>query len=182
MNKILSVLMAVLFLTSFVSCAKKTDGELPEVTDTEASSVDDTTKTQKKEEKTENSSSEFYKTDEKMYEINSVHCSVQFPERWKDMVETQVTETEDTYQITFYALINHNKIPLYTFVFGDTEEGYLLGRVNTEKGEQNVFIIDLFSEYQGGLSEEDELIYFEMSDGVNHIISKLVYDNGMIIT
>lgn len=184
MKRIFSVLMAAIILMSLASCAKRSADEAPEVTESDVKSTEvntNTSDTEKDEENT-SASADFYKTNEKMFEINSKHCSVQFPEKWKDMVEIKVTETETAYQISFYAVINCNKIPLYTFVFGDSAEGYLLGRVSTEKGEQDVFLIDLFSEYKGGLSEADEFTYYEMSEGVNHIISKLVYDNGMVIS
>ena len=178
MKRTVAILLVAVLLVGFSSCLKKTDVDSVTTDDMTSSTVTKNTSG----ETGDPSSIEFFKTDEAMYEINSKHCSLQYPEKWKDNVAIEVNETGDAYSVIFYAIIAEEKIPMYAFVFGISDEGYCLGSVNTEKGNQDVFIIDMFGEYKGGLSEEAEYLYYEMCEGVNHVISKLVYDNGMVIS
>lgn len=124
---------------------------------------------------------DFYKSEEDVYEINSNHCKLKFPEKWKDNIETSVYEDENVYKVSFTAVFGSESVPLYNFIFGETEDGYLLGRVMTDAGEQNVYLEDMSAFYEGQLSEKNELTYYEMCEGVNDIISYLVYVEGMTL-
>jgi len=133
------------------------------------------------EESSKNTTMDFYKSDEEVFEINSKHCPLFFPTKWKDMVSTKVQEEETTYKVSFFAKLGSESLPLYEIVFGDSTEGYLLGTVQTEAGMQSVYIVDTFSYEEGSLPENLELTYYEMCEGINDIISNLVYKNGMTI-
>ena len=70
---------------------------------------------------------------------------------------------------------------MYTLVFGDALEGYKLGAVETDKGVIDVYLIDTYDEAAEALPENEKLTYYQMCEDVNVIISKLVYDNGMVL-
>ncbi len=124
---------------------------------------------------------DFYKSEEEVYEINSEHCPLYFPTKWKDNVKIDVYEDETMFKVSFYSVFGSDTIPLYDFIFGESSEGYILGAVRTDEGLRDLYLVDLSSSYDGQLSESDELTYFEMCEGVNDIISHLVYVNGLAL-
>ena len=169
MKKSVAFFVAAVFLLSAASCSMVDTGEKYDaISETEKNTVFTT-------------AYDFYKSEEDVFKINSKHCTLSFPIKWKDNVETVIYEDESIYKVSFYAVFGSESIPLYNFIFGDSQEGYLLGTVKTDAGEQNVFLDDMSSLYEGQLSENDELTYFEMCEGVNDIISNLVYVEGMTL-
>lgn len=72
---------------------------------------------------------DFHKSEGAVYEINSKHCPPFFPAKWKNHVKTEVYEDETMYKVSFYAVLGSEPLPLYSFIFGSSPEGYLLGTV-----------------------------------------------------
>ncbi len=181
MKKFVLILIVMAVLLCSVSCAKiEKDSDLDSTDNAVVDSKDSVADDEKDEEESD-SSKEFYKSDAEVYEINSKHCSLYFPTEWKDNVETVVYEDGEIYEVRFNAVFDTDSIPLYSFVFGESEEGYLLGNVKTDIGDQDVYLVDMSSQYDGELSEDDEYTYYAMCEGVNDIISNLVYVSGMTL-
>lgn len=169
MKKYAMLFVAIMLLFCMASCSM--NGSDDKASETTQTTIDPLSTT----------SYDYYRSPEDVYEINSKHCPLFFPVKWQDKVETIVNEDEGVYTVSFFAVFGTDSIPLYNFTFGSSDEGYLLGTVKTEAGDENVYLTDTSSAYKGQLSEEDELTYFEMCEGVNDIISNLVYVSGMTL-
>lgn len=129
----------------------------------------------------EDTTIEFYQTDEETYAINTPYCKLYYPIKWAELVETSVSEAESFYEVSFYAELEGSSIPLFNVTFGEGSEGYLLGKLETDEGEIKVFLSVFSDDYNGSLSAEAEGDYYQMCEDINVIISKLVYENGLVL-
>ena len=143
--------------------------------------VEDSEKDKETNDRTQTSSSDFYKTDEDTLKITTPYGDVKYPKTWKDRVKTESGQNGDSFEVSFTAVLGNKNIPLYSFVFGETSEGYKLGTLKTNKETVDVYIIDAYYDAAAELDEEQLNLYYEMCEDVNVIISKLVYDNGMVL-
>ncbi len=126
---------------------------------------------------------EFYKTDVTTYEIDNYLCPLQYAEQWKDFTAVEVTEYADACEVNFTAVLEEKNISLFSFMLCDqSDEGDLLGVLDTELGEKKVYLINRFDEQTASeLSAKARDQYYRMCEDVNVTISKLVYDNNMTL-
>ena len=113
------------------------------------------------------------------YEIPTPYCNLQYPISWKDYIQLDTLETEDYYEVKFTALIEGNSIPLYSIILGDIEIGHLIGTVINETLTFDVRFLNYTEDSVPQMSDEGNLMYYQMGEDINVIISKLVYDCGM---
>ena len=126
---------------------------------------------------------DFMKEDVETFNIDNPICTLKYPLRWKDCVQTEVKTFSDGCSVTFRAVLDGKNIDLFSFIMRDmSEDGNLLGILKTKDGEKNVYLMDIFNEEEVGvLSEEAAAVYDEMLYDVNVVISKLVYDSNMTL-
>lgn len=175
MKKIILFLTVAVLVFVAASCGKEDNIHI-DPDEIETTEVEETT-TDQEQEQTYN----FYESEEKVYEVDNKYCSLCFPEKWKDKVEVTAYDSDAGYTVSFSAVFGSDKVPLYNIVFGESTEGYLLGTINTEKGEQTVYVEDRSYLYDGQLSEKNESEYYDMCEGLNDIISNLVYSEGLTL-
>lgn len=132
---------------------------------------------------TKDNGQDFYKEDIETFEIDNPICVLKYSLRWQAFVRTEVKTLSDGCSVTFHAMLEGKSIFLFSFIFCDvSEDGYLLGILQTKSGEKNVYLVDYFdAEQVAALSEEAATQYDEMCHDINVIISKLIYDNHMIL-
>lgn len=176
MRKLIALLLISIIAVSTVSCGGNAETE--ETTTSTPVETPGATETETETE-TEAETYEFFRTDEETFDIYTPYCMLKYPVKWKDTVSTEVYESEGTYSVKFYAVLEWNTIPLFTVTFGQSESGYLLGTLDTEGSVYEVYLTDHSEELPEWLSEANELTYYEMCEDVNVVISKLVYDYGM---
>ena len=169
--------MLGVMLLSFASC-RNADGDIE---NNGADSTVNTNIADNKESQSENDPIEFFKTDEETYIIETAYGPLKFPVKWKDYTFTETVQSGDTYGVAFTAVFGEERFSLYTIAFGNALGGYKLGTVNTENGEDDVYLIDAYNEAIEMTSEENRDVYYQMCEDVNVIISKLVYDSGMVL-
>ena len=168
MKRILFIIAALCLLLT--SCGAKEEANDDTTTAPETTVAEETTE-----------KIEFYKTDEEVYEIENSLCTLKFPVKWKDVVTTTVSDDKNSCSVVFTANLDGMTIGLYTIEIADESEGYCLGTVKTSAGDKNVYLIDQYDEYSEMLSDESKDTYLQLCEDVNALISKLVYDNGMIL-
>ena len=122
---------------------------------------------------------DFYKSEEEMFEIHDKPCTLYFPTKWRDKVHIETEEQKNAYTIAFFTELGGKSLPLYKIVFGESEKGYLLGTIQIDTTKQSVYIVDTYSDEVELLSEQLKNTYYEMCEGINDVISGLVYKNGM---
>ncbi len=125
---------------------------------------------------------EFFKTDEEIYSIETPYCTLKYPVELKDKVNVDKRESNGSYVVEFSADIEGNVFSLYTIIFGKATDGDLIGHIKTSGGE---IAVNLVSEYDASIesaSAEANELYGEMCESVNTIISNLVYESGMELT
>ncbi len=164
MKRVLVVLLIVVMLFSICGCKK----------DSEAIQQDS-------EMVQEIPDAFFYKSDEETFEISTPYATLCYPTEWKNMIKTDVAETDGTCKVTFVALLDDIEVPLYAIVFGESETENLIGELPLEEGAVNVYCEDYTEGSTELLTEESADTYLMMSEDINVIISNLVYSNGLII-
>ena len=168
MKRILFIIAALCLLLT--SCGAKEEAKDDTTTAPETTVAEETTE-----------KIEFYKTDEEVYEIENSLCSFKFPVKWKDIVTASVSDDGNSCSVVFTVTLEDTTFGLYTVEIADESQGYCLGIVKTNAGEKAVYLIDQYDEYCLTLSEESKATYLQICEDVNVLISKLVYDNGMIL-
>ena len=171
MKRILFIIAALCLLLTSCGAKDSADGANETTKAEQTTAVEETTE-----------EIEFYKTDEEVYEIENSLCILKFPVKWKDVVTTTVSDDKNRCSVVFTANLDGMTIGLYTIEIADESEGYCLGTVKTSAGDKNVYLIDQYDEYSEMLSDESKDIYLQLCEDVNALISKLVYDNGMILS
>ncbi|MBQ8475416.1 MAG: hypothetical protein IJ499_07155 [Clostridia bacterium] len=172
MKRIVLAVLLSLVMIVLASCVEESKNSEDETT------APDTT--QETAEKTDETVG-FFKTDEETYDIETSLVTLKFPVRWQNDVVVSVEDGEGGVCADFTAQLDSRSIPLYTITIGSTGEGYLLGTITTESGEKNVYLIDRYDKSADQLPDVERTKYYEMCEDVNVIISKLVYDSGMVL-
>ena len=173
-TKIIIAVLFTFFLLSAVSCVRTDEKDKNDNIDT-SSQIDETA------ENTDAGTIEFFKTDEDTLTIETPYVPLKYPARWMGMVKTETVQAEGAYGISFTAVLGGIDLPLYMFSFSDMYGGYKLGTVKTDSGEFEVYLTDMYDDAVDLLPKDEQLLYFQMCEDVNVIISKLVYDNGMVL-
>lgn len=173
-TKIIIALLLIAFLLSAASCVRADNKETNDGSDTTAQ-INETTENKDTE------PIEFFKTDEDTLALETPYVPLKYPARWKDTVKTETVQAEGTYGVSFTAVLGETELPLYMLSFGDVQDGYKLGTVKTDSGETDVYLIDMYDDAAELLPEDERLLYYQMCEDVNVIISKLVYDSGMVL-
>jgi len=165
--------MMVLFVLLLTSCAAKESEPKETNSDTSVNSETQDTASDTTE------VSEFYKTDMEVYDISTEYVTLKYPVRWKEYVSVSVNDDADGCSAVFTAELDGNSFDLYSFIIADNYEGYILGTINTDQGNKNVYLEDQYDSDILLVDEELQKKYYEMCEDVNVVISKLVYDCGM---
>lgn len=143
------------------------------------SSVSDSTSTTAiSEAGNEESEIGFYKTDEDTFEIKTKYCSLYFPKKWEKYVKTEIDDKEP-YTVKFIAVEEEKEIPLFDIVFGKPSTDSKLGKLENEK--VDVYLVDHSGEWPENITKDSESNLFAMSEDVNVLISKLVYNSKMVL-
>jgi len=160
-KRIIIALLLVALILSAASCVR-------------ADSKDD-------EQTTDSVTEAFVKTDEDVFEIETPYATLKFPVKWQKYVKAEGVQNTLNYSVTFTAVFGEKTLTLYTIVFGDSTNGYKLGTLKAEDGDVNVYLVDTYDAAAETLSADEFDVYGEMYKDVNVIISKLVYDDGLVL-
>ncbi len=173
MKRLLVLLLCAVMLTS-ISCGKDTaDTEGLSYSPIDTSAITESTQAEE--------TYEFFKSDEDTFDISTPFCTLKYPVKWQNFVSVETTSGDFAYYVTFNAYLESYTLPLFTLAFGDCDDGYLVGTLESGSDSRDVYVIDHSSEPHAVLSDEAEFSYMEMCEDVNVVISKLIYDSGMVI-
>lgn len=178
MKRFFLILLALTILASVCSCKK---GEVVESGDdnVEQETVD-TSGTFDNSAVVTDETRPFERYDEETNKISTPYGPLSYPAEWQDTVTTEVTESEASYVVKFFANLDSKTVPLYNIVFGESETGYKLGELTADNGTVVIYCEDFTAEREEQLSEASKETYNNLCMGLNNIISSLVYENGMI--
>ena len=129
----------------------------------------------------ENEDIPFLKYDSDTFEISTPFVPLYYPVKWKDNVKVESFEVNGNYEVNFTALLEDKTLPLYSIIFGNVTNGYELGYIEYGSEKLQVFLFDYMMTEPGLMSEDNKAKYFEMAEDINVIISKLIYEDGMIL-
>lgn len=166
MKKLFIVLMSVLLTICFFGC----DSGVSDNNSTTA--TPDTTN--------EESEISFYKSDEETFEIKTEYCSLYYPKKWEKYIKTEIDDKE-TYSVKFIALEEKDEIPLFDVVFGKSSTGSKLGSLEIDNEKVDVYLVDHSGEWPENITKDSESNLFAMSEDVNVLISKFVYNSKMVL-
>lgn len=122
----------------------------------------------------------FYTTDEDTFEIKTDYCSLYYPKKWEKNIKTKIDDKEP-YTVKFIALENKEEIPIFDVVFGKSSTGSKLGKLKIDNEEINVYLVDHSGEWPEKITKDSESNLYAMSEDVNVLISKLVYNSEMVL-
>lgn len=166
MKKLCIFLISVLLSVCFVGC----DSGTSDNTSTTAISSSDSGE----------SEIGFYKTDEDTFEIKTEYCSLYYPKKWENYIKTEIDDKE-LYMVKFVALEEKDEIPLFDIVFGKPSTGSKLGSLEIDNEKVDVYLVDHSGEWPENFTKDSESNLFAMSEDVNVLISKLVYNSKMVL-
>ncbi|MBR2041943.1 MAG: hypothetical protein IJ945_06205 [Oscillospiraceae bacterium] len=119
---------------------------------------------------------EYVKTGSDVFLIENPFCDLYYPAKWQDSVKVTANETGDT--VCFYGLVNGKEVPLFEIVF-NVDGDIPLGTITNENGNVYVAMNDKFSLWPEDLTEDETMVLSSMSEDMNVVVSKLVYESGM---
>lgn len=150
--KHIGTIAILLMLMTAILCACGTpnsqgDGKLPDNTNSITESEVDTT------------------------EINTDYGVIRYPKCWDDMVNTDITKTEDgLYCVTFYGTIeNHDALKLFDVIFGG-DNGTIVGHVEKDGEIIDVYVISYDPEFDDTWSQQDRNTVVSMQEDINVLI------------
>ena len=112
-------------------------------------------------------------TDKKDFEIETPHCTLYYPAKWKEQVRIETVEG-NAFRVEFYGQVEGKEEQhLFDIAFGG-EEGYTLGHLITKDDSKiavNIVSYD-FAPGEGWQDAEANIIY-AMQEDINYIIDKL---------
>lgn len=167
MKKLCVLITAILFAICFVGCNNNGTSDNTETTAVTPSTATEATEVG------------YYQTDEDTFEIETKYGALHYPKKWESNIKTKITD-EEPYSVEFIALDEYDEIPLFDIVFGETDEGAKLGKLEINGETINVYLVDYSGDWPESVSDE-EIDLFAMSEDVNVLISKLVYDSNMVL-
>lgn len=167
MKKLCVLITAILFAICFVGCNNNGTSDNTETTAVTPSTVTEATEVG------------YYQTDEDTFEIETKYGALHYPKKWENNIKTKINDGEP-YSVEFIALDEYDEIPLFDIVFGETDEGAKLGKLEINGETINVYLVDYSGDWPESVSDE-EIDLFAMSEDVNVLISKLVYDSNMVL-
>ncbi len=160
MKKVLLILLVCILLLSVCACKndpKNTDESNPGAETTDPKET-----------------GEFYHSDVETFEISTPYVPLYYPAMWKDITKVDMIEDETSCRVSFNAILDTYTVPLYTIVFGESETGYQIAEVSTDKGSVFVYCEDQTAGQSERLSEASKETYMLMSEDINVIISNLL--------
>lgn len=105
--------------------------------------------------------------------IHTKYGELYYPEQWKEYLNMETEEAEDSVKIVFQANINDTMYPLFEVTIG-AENGALVGQVVDADGEKHdVYMHAEEVEEIDNLSQEEQDRLFAMKEGLNYIIEYL---------
>ena len=106
--------------------------------------------------------------------ITTPYCTLYYPLTWQAYLQTEHTEKVDSHHVQFFAkLDNHDKVALFTVMFGG-DEGEQVGAILNENGDLITVVNTLMEELDTeGFTEAEMTILYEMQEAINEMISKM---------
>lgn len=120
-------------------------------------------------------------TTEDTFTVDTKYCPLHYPTKWEEYTDVEIL-TEPYYSVSFNAILDDSsKIPVFEVVFGDNKTGVLLGTINFENENINIYLIDNSDNWPSDLNSNETERLNMMSEDVNIMISKLVYESQMSV-
>lgn len=166
----LAIIAAVLLVFAVVGCSQTPESET--TAPISSASADSDTTSNEESEPTPNYMADVSQT----YDIATKYCTLQYPEKWKDKVETNVDEGE-TYTVAFSATVDGKVYSLFDICFGG-EQGYTVGELNVNGQVTPVSVVTQELTFPDGMEQETQLELLAMQEDVNTIIQSLEQYNG----
>ncbi len=107
-----------------------------------------------------------------LMEIATKYGGLMYPERWKNMVRTQVVEDENTRVEMYAAIGSHKEIHLYDVVFGG-DEGVCIGDLLVDGKTVYVNLVSYSTDFDDSWSEEETQTVHAMKEDINYLIDAL---------
>lgn len=114
--------------------------------------------------------------DEEYYIIETKYANLEYPDKWKDIIKTEITD-EDVYSVKFFCVTSDGDVPLFNMSFNGGD-GYCLGTLTVNKTDVPVYL-ECFEIDNNTVTGEDYGNCCAMEEDVNVIISRLVEKYGM---
>lgn len=167
MKKLCVLITAILFAICLVGCNNNGTSDNTATTTVTPSTATEATEVG------------YYQTDEDTFEIETKYGALHYPKKWESKIKTRITDGEP-YSVEFIALDEYDEIPLFDIVFGETDEGAKLGKLEINGEIINVYLVDYSGDWPESVSDEG-IDLFAMSEDANVLVSKLVYDSNMVL-
>lgn len=123
---------------------------------------------------------QFYTTEEETYAIETPYCNLYYPLKWKEQIEIETVDKDNSYYVKLYAIIDDDKISLFDICF-NCEEGSMLGILTENETAVTINIVN----YENDLSmytEKEQNMVYDMIEAINVLIAKLIeYDNFELV-
>lgn len=121
----------------------------------------------------------YINSDVDTFVVETDYCPLHFPVKWEEYIEVEIF-TETAYSVLYSAILdNGDRVPVFEIVFNESNDGVLLGTLdNSEK--VNVYLVDHSDNLPSDLTEDDTERIYMISEDVNVLISKLIYESNMI--
>ena len=166
----LAIIAAVLLIFAIAGCGQTTNSET--AVPSSSASADSDTSSNEEGKPTPNYMDDASQT----YDISTEYCTLQYPEKWKDKVETNVSEGE-VYTVAFSATVNDETYSLFDICFGG-EQGYAIGEINVNAQTIPVSVVTYELAFSDGMEQETQMDLLAMQEDVNTVIQSLGQYNG----
>ena len=140
-------------------------------------------KTVKEETKTDSievENEKFYIEDTEGFDIKTSYGNLQFPELWKEYINTEVVTKDDCETIQFWVdLEGKDKIHVFDIMFGG--EGYKIGSIKLSNQEEIDVSIESYSyEVDDSWSPTEKEILSAVDHDINYLLEHLTSLEGFI--
>lgn len=164
---IMSVIVIILIAVLIVIGTKKHNKEAEKVDPVVNEEVENTEVENKEE------SAELYSEDVKAFKIETPYCDLLYPEKWKNIVETEIVSVDGVEEVQFWAkLEGKDKVHLFDIIFGG--ESNEVGTLEIEDGEAvTVNVVSYEFEEDDSWTEDEKEIIYSLLEDINYILLQL---------
>ena len=176
MKKVLALFLLIAVLIS--GCGKEPDKNANEITINQIESGVVIKENEPTEFEDGENPEEYVKVESEVFVIENEFCDLYYPVKWKENVVVNQDEFGST--VKFSAKSGNKEVALFEIIFNMDGE-IPLGTISKEDSNIYVAMNDLSGTWPEDLSEYETETFTFMLEDVNVLISKLVYESGMVL-
>lgn len=105
----------------------------------------------------------------KTFDIETQYTTLEYPDKWKDMLRTE----EQDNHVTFWGTVGEKEIELFSIEFGSSD-GYLLGTLSGTE----IYIVETDLSFDDSWNDEEKETIYTMQEDINTILQGLMELDG----